>query len=146
LSAAMSSTSGEVNALASTAVIDFYRRLSPTKRTDKQEVSASKWFTFLWGGVAIACALSASLFENLIQLVNIIGSLFYGTILGVFLCGFFLKRLKGTEVFFAAVIIESAVILIYLRYDLSFLWLNPIGCFGVILFAWLFHLLKPRKT
>ena len=134
LSAAMSSTAGELNALASTAMVDFYQRLSPGNLSDSGQVTASRLFTLFWGILAIVFALSASLFENLIQLVNIIGSLFYGTILGVFVCGFFIKKLRAKDVFPAALIAEGAVILCYMNTDMSFLWLNPIGC-GVVVFS-----------
>jgi len=134
LSAAMSSTAGELDALASTAMVDFYQRLSPGNLSDSGQVTASRLFTLFWGILAIVFALSASLFENLIQLVNIIGSLFYGTILGVFVCGFFIKKLRAKDVFPAALIAEGAVILCYMNTDMSFLWLNPIGC-GVVVFS-----------
>jgi len=142
LSAAMSSTAGELNALASTAMVDFYQRLSPKERSDKDQVRASRLFTLFWGLLAIAFALSASLFENLIQLVNIIGSLFYGTILGVFICGFFIKRLGAKDVFPAALVAESGVILCYMNTDISFLWLNPIGCGIVVITALIFNQLR----
>ena len=141
LSAAMSSTSGELNALSSTASIDFYRRLGGT-RSKKTEVLVSRMFTLFWGLLAIGFALSASLFENLIQLVNIIGSLFYGTILGVFVCGFFIKSIRGTPVFIAAILAEILVIITYWRFDLSFLWLNPIGCGLVVFFALIFNRIR----
>lgn len=134
LSAAMSSTAGELNALASTAMVDFYQRLSPGSLNDKAQVRASRLFTLFWGLLAIGFALSASLFENLIQLVNIIGSLFYGTILGVFVCGFFIKKIKAMDVFPAALIAEAVVIICYMNTEMSFLWLNPLGC-GVVVFS-----------
>lgn len=133
LSAAMSSTSGELNALASTAMVDFYQRLSPKSYSDQKQVNISRWLTLFWGLFAIGFALVATLFENLIQLVNIIGSLFYGTILGVFVCGFFIKKLRGKDVFPAAILAELGVLICYWTTDLSFLWLNPIGC-GLVVF------------
>ncbi|HCS20672.1 MAG TPA: sodium:solute symporter [Bacteroidetes bacterium] len=135
LSAAMSSTSGELNALASTAMVDFYKRLSPKLHSDSRQVLISRLFTLFWGLLAIGFALTASLFENLIQLVNIIGSLFYGTILGVFVCGFFIKKLRAQDVFPAAILAELGVLTCYWTTDLSFLWLNPIGCALVVFIA-----------
>lgn len=146
LSAAMSSTSGELNALTSTSIVDFYKRLG--KSESKNDLKASRLMTLLWGVLAIACALSASMFENLIQLVNIIGSLFYGTILGVFICGFFIKPLKANAVFFGALIAEVIVILTYLifRDQISFLWLNPLGTGCVVLFAAIIHFFNPERN
>ncbi len=145
MSAAMSSTSGELNALTSTAVVDYYKRLKLGKGSDKGDLRASRLFTLFWGVLAIGFALGASLFENLIQLVNIIGSLFYGTILGVFICGFFLKQLKARHVFWAAVVAELCVIGIFLTYDLSYLWLNPIGSALVIALAFGLKFLNQRE-
>ncbi len=139
MSAAMSSTSGELSALSSTAVVDFYQRL--IKRKVGNEVLISRFFTLVWGLLAIGFALSASLFENLIQLVNIVGSLFYGTILGVFVCGFFFPRIRGNQVFYAAIAAELLVIFVYLNTDWSFLWLNPLGCGAVVIFS---HLIPGR--
>ncbi|MDX5319652.1 MAG: sodium:solute symporter [Bacteroidota bacterium] len=143
LSAAMSSTSGELSALSSTAMIDFYRRLR-TKPIDdeKKEVRITQAITLFWGILAIFFALSASLFENLIQLVNIIGSFFYGTILGIFLCGFFIKKIGGTAVFVAAIIAELVVAICFFTTEISFLWLNPIGTLTVVFTALIFSYLK----
>lgn len=135
LCAAMGALSGGLNSLASTTVVDFYRRLGKKSYSDAAEVRMSRWFTLLWGVIAIVSALSASLFENLIELVNIIGSLFYGTILGVFVCGFFLKKLRGKDVFPAAILAEAGVLICYMVTDWSFLWLNPVGCLLVVFIA-----------
>ncbi|TVR87456.1 MAG: sodium:solute symporter [Saprospirales bacterium] len=137
-SAAMSSTASELNALATTSIVDIYKRFFGGDKTDGHYLSASKYFTILWGLIALAFATFASLFENLIQAVNIIGSLFYGAILGVFVVAFFMKHIKGKHVFPAALIAEALVITIYLLdvYDvieLSFLWLNLIGCVLVMI-------------
>src|SRR5690606_12934590 len=119
LSAAMSSTAGELNALASTTVVDFYRRLikrpegsetgedEKVMQNDRTDLIVSKFLTALWGMIAIVVALSASLVDNLIQLVNILGSLFYGTILGVFLIAFFIKRIGARAIFPAAIAAET---------------------------------------
>lgn len=127
LSAAMSSTASELNALGSTTAIDLYRRNVPGKR-EKHYVAASRGFTLLWGVIAILVASSAHLFDNLIQLVNIIGSIFYGNVLGIFLLAFFIRYVGSRAVFIAALITQ--VIIIYMWYiDLMpYLWLNLVGC------------------
>lgn len=137
-SAAMSSTSSELNALATTTVIDFYRRLFAKDKSDRHYLNASKAFTIFWGLLALGFAAFASLFDNLIQAVNIIGSLFYGTILGVFLVAFFLKKVRGTQVFIVALIAESIILMLYFGMHMgyikiAYLWLNAIGCLLVML-------------
>ncbi|MFB1003928.1 MAG: sodium:solute symporter, partial [Bacteroidia bacterium] len=112
--AAMSSTASELNALASTTTIDLYQRSIHRKGTDKHYLKSSRWFTLAWGLLAITFATYASLFENLIQAVNLLGSLFYGTILGIFLVAFYFKSIKGNAVFVAALLAEACVI--YLHY------------------------------
>ena len=134
-SAAMSSTASEINALASTTVIDLYKRNKKKELTETEQLKTSKLFTVAWGFIAIGFALTASLFENLIQAVNILGSLFYGTILGVFMVAFFLKFIKGNAVFIAALLAETMVITLFKTSDLGFLWYNVIGCFAVVIFA-----------
>ena len=126
LSAAMSSTASELNALAATTTVDLYQR-NVGEKSPAHLVKASQGFTLLWGGIAILFAAFGSLVENLIQLVNIIGSVFYGTILGVFLVAFFLKQVKGKAVFWAAIVSEALVIFIFTLDWVSFLWLNVIG-------------------
>jgi SSS family transporter len=139
LSAAMSSTASELNALGSTTSIDLYQRHS--KHTNEMHmVSATKLFTILWGVFAIGIACVANLAENLIQLVNIIGSIFYGNVLGIFLLAFFIKYVRGNAVFMAAIITQIIIISLYLldEYDfinLPYLWLNFIGCFLVMIIA-----------
>jgi len=139
LSAAMSSTSSELNALASTTTIDLYKRNTPEK-SETEMVKASKWFTLGWGILAIGIACVANLAENLIQLVNIIGSIFYGNVLGIFLLAFFVKHIRGNAVFTAALITQVIVIGLFLlnEYEfinLPFLWLNFVGCAIVMLIA-----------
>ncbi len=132
LSAAMSSTASELNALASTTVIDLYKRNEKVPKNDRHYVKASKWFTLLWGIIAITFACFANLFDNLIQLVNIIGSIFYGNILGIFLLAFFVKYVKSNAVFMAALITQVIVIVGY-KFDwMPYLWLNLFGCFLVM--------------
>jgi Na+/proline symporter len=139
-SAAMSSTASELSALATTSVVDIYRRLIKKDGDDRHYLLASKGLTILWGVLALIFALKADLFDNLIQAVNYIGSLFYGAILGVFAVAFLLKSVKGNAVFIGTILGE-AVVLIFVfleRYDyieLAYLWLNPIGCLAVMGFS-----------
>jgi SSS family solute:Na+ symporter len=128
LSAAMSSTASELNALASTTTMDLYRRNTSEEKTEKHYVKVSKWFTLLWGIIAISVACVANLFDNLIQLVNIIGSIFYGNVLGIFLLAFFVKHVKGNAVFIAALITQGLIIAIWWFDWLPYLWLNLLGC------------------
>jgi len=142
LSAAMSSTASELNALASTTTIDLYKRNEKTVKNDKHYVLATKWFTLGWGILAILVASVANLFDNLIQLVNIIGSIFYGNILGIFLLAFFIKSVKGNAVFKAAVITQLIIISVYFMDFLPYLWLNLLGCFLVMGIAFLIQNIK----
>lgn len=149
-SAAMSSTASELNALATTSLIDIYKRSYVKNQTDKHYLRMSKWFTLAWGIVALLFATFASLFDNLIEAVNIIGSLFYGTILGVFAIAFFFKKIGGTATFYAAILGEIVVlILFYLSItdviELAYLWLNLIGCMVVIFIATSIQLFSRDK-
>lgn len=126
--AAWSASASELSALATTTVVDLYRRSWVRHQTDKHYLRASKLFTVLWGAIALGFAAVARQFENLIQAVNIIGSLFYGVILGIFFVAFFLKKIGGNAVFIAAIISEAIVIYIYFFQNVAFLWLNFIGC------------------
>ncbi|XCF04935.1 sodium:solute symporter [Tamlana crocina] len=150
LSAAMSSTASELNALGSTTTIDLYKR-NTSDKTEEHMVKASKWFTFAWGIMAIAVACVANLAENLIQLVNIIGSIFYGNVLGIFLLAFFFKFVKGNAVFIGALITQTIVIALYFLNEfeiinLPFLWLNFVGCIIVIALACLIQLTQKNDT
>lgn len=129
--AAMSSTASELNALSATTLIDLYKRHKPNL-TQIHYVNMAKVFTLMWGIIAIIFALSGNLFENLIQLVNIIGSIFYGTILGIFLIAIFVKKIGSNPVFFAAIISELIVITFYYLDFFGYLWLNVIGTFLTI--------------
>ncbi len=138
--AALSSKAGELNALGSTTTVDLYRHVIRRDAADAHYVIASKWFTAGWGVVAIALALCATLTENLIEFTNIVGSIFYGVPLGLFLTAFFLEKVGGTAVFWGALIAQVLVIVCYFATDIGYLWLNPLGCglcmlFGVILQA-----------
>jgi solute:Na+ symporter, SSS family len=126
--AALSSKAGELNALGSTTTVDIYRHLVRRDKDDAHYVVASKCFTALWGLVAIGFALFANLAENLIQAVNILGSVFYGVVLGIFLVAFFLKRIGGTAVFWAALGSQALVLALYWTLHISYLWYNLIGC------------------
>lgn len=128
LSAAMSSTASELNALGSTTAIDLYKRNVTGDRSEDHFVKASKWFTFGWGILAILVACVANLFDNLIQLVNIIGSIFYGNVLGVFLLAFFMKFVKSNAVFIGAIITQILIIIVWYLDWLPYLWLNLLGC------------------
>lgn len=149
-SAAMSSTSSELNALGSTATVDMYKRNFKKEGSDTHYLKASKLLTGLFGVFAILFATLASLFENLIEAVNILGSLFYGTILGVFLVAFFFKYIKGNAIFISAVISQILIgVLFYLNrsgiYEIGYLWYNLIGPALVILFGFLFQIALPNK-
>lgn len=143
-SAAMSSTSSELNALASTATVDIYKRHLKKEASDRHYLNASRWLTFGWGLFAIGFATFASLLDNLIQAVNIIGSLFYGTMLGIFLVAFFIKYIKGNAVFWAAILAELSVLAFFFFSDLGYLWFNLIGCGIVVMLSLLFQRLGPQ--
>lgn len=155
-SAAMSSTSGELNALATTTSVDFYQRLFNKKASDRQQVFISKILTILWGVLAISFALTASLFDNLIEMVNLLGSLFYGTILGIFVVAFFIKNVKGNAVFYSALIAEACVLAIhfgrvyeipfFLQFDVEYLWYNVIGCVLVVIIGLILSIFEKRHS
>ncbi|WKB81310.1 sodium:solute symporter [Cellulophaga lytica] len=135
LSAAMSSTASELNALGTISALDIYKRSIKQGETEEHYVKASKVLTLIWGILAILIACVASLFDNLIQLVNIIGSIFYGNVLGIFLLAFFFKYVKGNAVFVAAIITQVIVIFGWAFDWMSYLWLNAFGCALVISIA-----------
>ncbi|MGF1560395.1 MAG: sodium:solute symporter [Flavobacteriaceae bacterium] len=147
LSAAMSSTSSELNALGTISALDLYKRNVKGDFSQKHYVNASKAFTLLWGIIAIAISCIANLFDNLIQLVNIVGSIFYGNVLGVFLLAFFFKLIKGNAVFFAAILTQIIIFILYYylihnpdgEEKLGFLWLTFIGAILVISISILFE-------
>ena len=144
--AAMSSTASELNALASTSLIDIYKRTINPNLSNERYVTVAKGLTVMWGLIAILFASVVSLFENLIEFVNIIGSLFYGTILGIFLVAFFFKQVGAKAVFIAAIITEAIVIFIFSQDWVAFLWLNLIGCVCVILIGLALQPLIPAQT
>ena len=133
--ASMSSTASELNALASTTVIDIYKRMFRKNASERHYLLVSRIATLLWGVYAILLAETSSRLGSLIEAVNIVGSLFYGTILGIFLVGFYLKSIRATSTFIAAIIAEVLVFICHFFIDITFLWYNLIGCLGVIGFA-----------
>ena len=127
--AALGSKAAELNALGTTTTIDLWRQLRPLAAADEaRNVRVAKRFTALWGVVAVSFALFAGFAENLIEAINILGSIFYGVILGIFLVAFFFRRVGGSAVFFAAVTAQAIVIAMYLSLNLGYLWYNLIGC------------------
>jgi Na+/proline symporter len=155
LSAAMSSSASGLTALASTTAIDIYKRNVKGEKSDKHYVDATKYFTLLWGVIAILFACVGTLFENLIQLVNIVGSIFYGTVLGVFLVGFYIKFVKANAIFWGAVISQTTIFFIYYytihiyptgQEKLGYLWLNFIGATLTLLISILLQLGSNTKS
>jgi|TARA_B110000879_G_scaffold106054_1_gene142787 Na+/proline symporter len=148
ISAAMSSTAGEINALSSTTMVDFYQRFSKTEKSDTQSVNLSKWLTLGWGILAIIFALSAQLVENLIEAVNILGSVFYGTILGVFLTAFFLKKVGSRAVFTGIIVGQLTVFVLFYYEAVGYLWFNVIGCAIVMIVSYITSIFssKPEQS
>lgn len=141
---AWGSIAAALNALASSTIVDIYQRNWVTDQTEKHYYHASRWVTLFWGLFCIAVAMFAGKLGSLIEAVNILGSLFYGTILGIFLVAFYMKQVKGGSVFWAAVAAEIIVIAVYWSDVISFLWLNAIGCLLVMALAWGLQRLRPR--
>ena len=154
LSAAMSSSASGLTALASTTAIDIYKRNITGEKSEKHFVNATKSFTLLWGVIAIGFACVGTLFENLIQLVNIVGSIFYGTVLGVFLVGFYIKFVKSNAIFYSAVVSQITIFFIYYyaihiyptgQEKLGYLWLNFIGASLTVILSILVQLILKGK-
>ena len=145
LSAAMSSTASELNALATTTTIDLYNRNKKNKSSEIETVNTTKIFTVFWGLFAIAIACIAYLADNLIQLVNIIGSLFYGNVLGIFLIAFFIKYIKSNAVFYGAIITQLIVLFVWYNDYMPYLWLNVLGVFTVIITSYLIQLFNNKN-
>lgn len=146
LSASMSSTSAELNALASTTVVDIYKRMFRKNGSERHYLIAAKAATVFWGFIAMFFALYANRLGTLIEAVNILGSLFYGTILGIFLVAFYLKGIGGNAVFIAALIAELIVIACFAFTDIPYLWFNVIGCVSLIATAWIINPFLPRNA
>jgi Na+/proline symporter len=142
--ASMGSTASGLNSLASTTVVDFYKRIFKKEESDKTYLSASRWATVGWGVFCMIVALYASKLGNLIEAVNILGSLFYGTILGIFLVAFYMKRINGKAVFYAAIFAEAFIVYAWITDLTAFLWLNVIGCLLVMGFAFVIQLFLNR--
>ncbi len=142
--AAWGSIAAALNSLASSTVIDVYKRLWVTNQTDAHYYAASRWITLFWGVFCIATAMFASQLGSLIEAVNILGSLFYGTMLGIFVVAFYMKKIGSRAVFYAALIAEAGVITVYIANIVSFLWLNVIGCLLVMMFAFAIEKLTPK--
>jgi Na+/proline symporter len=135
LCATMSAVAATLNALGSTTAIDFYRPLIRPNASDHHYVVAAKALTAAWGLVAIGVASFASLVENLIEAGNILGSVFYGSILGLFLAAFFIRRVNGSAVFFAALAAQALVFVLFATTNIGYLWYNLIGCAAVLILA-----------
>ena len=143
--ASMNSTSSELNALASTTVVDIYRRLLRPNASDRHYLRVARLSTVMWGAFAIGFAQYASRLGSLVEAVNILGSVFYGTILGIFLLAFYSKGLSGTAVFLAAIVAEAAVVACFLGTEISFLWYNVVGCVVVVVTAFVIDPVLRRK-
>ena len=143
--AAWGSIAAALNSLASTTVVDLYKRIWFPNKSDRHYYFTAKYLTLGWGLFCIATAMFASKLGSLIEAVNILGSLFYGTILGIFVVAFYIKKIGAKPVFLAAIIAELGIIWIYIADIVSFLWLNVIGCLLVILFAFLFHIIFSKS-
>jgi solute:Na+ symporter, SSS family len=144
-SAAMSSMASELNALASTTSIDLYKRLIRPQVRPENLLTATRGFTVMWAMLAMLFAMLATFAENLIQFVNIVGSLFYGTILGIFLTAFYIRRIGGTAVFWAAIVAEGIVLYCHWFADIAYLLYNFIGCAGVIIISFVLQMFMPRR-
>lgn len=150
--AAMSSTSSELNALGATTAMDIYKTLNKERKPPEHYLKSARWFTLLWGGLAILFANFITLAENLIQLVNIVGSVFYGNVLGIFLIAFFLKKIEGRSVFMAALVTQLFIFALFFFLILGkdepligYLWLNVIGCLSVMILSVLLEILIGKR-
>lgn len=150
---ALSSKAGELNALGTTSVVDVWRHLRPqAARDEHRNVVVAKWFTALWGLFAIGFALFVSFAENLIEALNIVASIFYPTLLGIFVVAFFFKKVGGSAVFWAAAAAQVVVLAIFAAgktwpaHEIGYLWLNPIGCAAVVLFSLILQTVLPKPA
>ncbi len=146
IAAALGSKASELNALGTTTTIDLWRQLRPLAAHDEaRNVVVAKWFTAFWGLFAIGFALFAGFAENLIEAINILGSIFYGVVLGLFLTAFFLKRVGGTAVFWGAVAAQTLVFGLYATLSISYLWYNLIGCAACMMFGLILQTILPAN-
>jgi Na+/proline symporter len=144
--ASMGSTASALNSLASTSVVDIYKRIINPGASERNYLNASRLATIFWGVVCIGMALYASRIGNLLEAVNQLGSYIYGTILGVFIVAFYLKKIKGNAVFIAAVITEAIICMLGYFDVIAYLWLNAIGCILLIILAYILNKLMPQKS
>lgn len=144
--ASMGSTASAINSLASTSTVDIYKRFINKQSTTEQDLFWSRMFTLFWGIFSIGVALYASKLGNLLEAVNILGSLFYGTILGIFIVAFYMKKIGGKAVFYAAILSEVIIFIIWKMDVIAFLWLNVIGCLAVMILAYLMKKLDRKKS
>lgn len=144
--ASMGSTASGLNSLASTTVVDIYKRWIAKSNTEAKDLNVSRWMTLFWGVFCVIVALNASRLGNLIEAVNILGSLFYGTILGIFLVAFFMKKINGHQVFIAAILAEAVVVYCYVFEVVEYLWLNVIGAVAVMAFGGMLSMINKKPT
>jgi Na+/proline symporter len=150
--AAWGSIAAALNSLASATIVDFHKRFSKKELSEEKEYNLSKWYTLAWGIFCVVVAqLAYNIGNSLIEAVNVLGSLFYGVILGIFLVAFYMKKVSGNAVFISAVIIEGLVITIHILnqkgiVNLSFLWLNVVGAIGVLLLSWVLNIFCNPQT
>ena len=133
---AWGSIAAALNSLASSTIIDVYKRFVAKEKSELHYYKASRWVTLFWGLFCVAIAMFSGKLGSLIEAVNVLGSLFYGTILGIFMVAFYMKSVKGKAVFYAAIISEIIIFSIYIADIISFLWLNAIGCLLVMILAY----------
>ena len=146
IAAALGSKASELNALGATSTIDLWRHFRPLAVHDEaQNVRVAKWLTAGWGLFAIGFALFAGFAENLIEAINILGSIFYGVVLGLFLTAFFLKRVGGTAAFWGAVVAQALVFVLFFTLNISYLWYNFIGCAACMILGLIFQALFPAR-
>jgi Na+(H+)/acetate symporter ActP len=145
LAASLTSSSGELSALATASIVDLYRRHWRPHADDREALTASRWFMVAWGLYAIGFSQYAVRLGSLIEAVNIIGSLFYGTLLGIFLLAFYVTRVRGTAVFWSAFVGEAAVFACFLWTDISWLWYNVVGCVVVVVSALTLQAFTPER-
>src|SRR3989449_4372880 len=145
--AALSSKASELAALGTTTTIDFWRHFRPLAVADEaRNMRVARRFTAMWGVFAVAFALFVGFAENLIEAINILGSIFYGVLLGLFLVAFFLRRVGGSAVFFAAIAAQTLVIVMYLSLNIGYLWYNLIGCAACVVFSVALHAVLPPRA
>jgi solute:Na+ symporter, SSS family len=144
--ASWGSIAAALNSLASCTVVDIHKKFIKKDCTEKEDYSTSRWYTFAWGIFSIIVAMFATNMGSLIEAVNVLGSLFYGVILGVFLVAFYVKHIKGDAVFVSAVVVEIGILLLFWKSSIGFLWLNLVGALGVVLLALILQALFNKKA